>query len=172
MFKPIFLTLWILILSSASNAQTDLEELRIKAEETSNAFFTGNLNKFVDLTYPKVVELMGGRAKMISLIENGLREMKAQGFEMSAASFESPKEVVAVGSQLFAIVPYTLKMKAPGGILTQQSYMLGISNSGVTKWTFIDATNVDEAKLKIVLPGAVGRLTLPKKQPPVFQQTP
>jgi hypothetical protein len=149
-----------------------VEEIKAKAEESSSSFISGDYQKMVDLTYPKVVELMGGREKMISSVEQQMKEMKAQGVEFTSTSVEVPKEVVAADSQFFAIVPYTLKMKTSEGILTQQSYLLAISNKDSIKWTFIDVTGVDEAQLKTIVPGVIGRLTFPKKQPPVFERKP
>lgn len=172
MNKKICLAISILLLSSVSFAQTELERVKARAEENVTALVSGNYPKFVDTTYPKLVEMLGGRAKMISSLEKQMGEMKAQGFEILSADVESPKEVVAVGQQDFVIIPYMLKLKAPGGVFKQQSYMLGISDKGKSQWTLVDVTNIDEAMLKILLPETVGKLTFPKKQPPVFERTP
>ena len=150
----------------------DVKEIKARAEEISNSFISGDYQKFVDLTYPKLVELMGGRAKMISSIEQQMKEMKAQGFEFASSSVDVPKEVVASDSQFFSLVPYTLKMKTPQGVMRQESYLLAISDKDSIKWAFIDVTGLEESQLKMVVPDAIGRLTFPKKQPPVFEQNP
>jgi type III secretory pathway component EscV len=149
-----------------------VEEIKAKAEETLNSFLVGDHQKYIDLTYPKLVELMGGREKMISSVEQQMKEMKAQGFEPISTSVDVPKEIVQADSQNFAIVPYTLKLKTPQGIVTQQSYMLAISNKDNVKWTFIDVTDLNESQLKAVVPSAVGKLTFPKKQMPVIERNP
>jgi hypothetical protein len=41
-----------------------------------------------------------------------MAEIKEQDIELSFSSFEAPKEVVPVGSQFFAFVPYTMKVKS------------------------------------------------------------
>jgi hypothetical protein len=150
----------------------DVKEIKARAEETSNAFVSGDHQKVVDLTYPKLVELMGGKAKMLSYVEQQMKEMNTQGFEFVSSSVHDPKEVVASDSQFFSIVPYTLKMKTPRGLMTQESYMLAISNKDSIKWSFIDVTGLEEAQLKMVVPDALGKVTFPKKQPPVFDQNP
>lgn len=109
---------------------------------------------------------------MISSVEQQVKEMKAQGVEFTSMSVEVPKEVVEADSQPFAIVPYNLKMKTAEATITQQSYLLGISNKDNIKWTFIDVTSVDEAQLKTIVPSVIGRLTFPKKQPPVIERNP
>jgi type III secretory pathway component EscV len=182
MSKKIHFAVTVILLSLISCAQVrheeiktealNVEEIKAKAEESSRSFISGDYQKMVDLTYPKLVELMGGRAKMISSVEQQMKEMKAQGVEFTSTDVEVPKEVVSTDSQLFAIVPYTLKMKTAEGIITQQSYLLAISNKDSIKWTFIDVTGIDEAQLKILVPSVIGRLTFPKKQPPVFERNP
>ena len=149
-----------------------VQEIKARAEETLNSFLTGDYQKQIDLTYPKLVELMGGREKMISTVKEQMAGMKGQGFDPISTSVEVPKEIVPADSQLFAIVPYTLKIKTPKGVLTQQSYMLAISDKDNVRWTFIDVTGLDETQLKAVVPGAVGKLTFPQKQPPVLEQNP
>jgi hypothetical protein len=149
-----------------------VEEIKAQAEATNNALLRGDYQKFVDLTYPKLVQQMDGRTRMISSTKQKMEELKAQGVEINFTSFDVPQEVVPIESQLFAIVPYTLKMKSLEGVLTQQSYLLAISDKDSIKWTFIDVTNIDEAKLKLIVPSAIGRLPFAKKQPPVFEKNP
>ena len=182
MHKKICILVSLVLLASISCAQakreeTKVEEIKVdeiktRAEEANTALISGDYQRFVDLTYPKLVEQMGGRAKMISALEQQMGEAKAQGIEMAFTSFDAPKEVVPIGTQFFAIVPYTLKMKSPEGVLTQQSYLLAISNKNNLKWTFLDVTNFNEAQLKVLVPNAIGKLTFPQKQQPFFEPNP
>jgi hypothetical protein len=182
MHKKICIIVSLILLSSLSCTQAKreevkaeeikVEEIRAKAEESLNAFIGGDYQKLADLTYPKLVELMGGKAKMIAVSEQQMKAMKAQGVEIDSVSISVPKEVVPIESQYFAFVPYTLKMKTPKGVLTQQSHMLAISNKDNLNWTFLDVTQVNESQLKTLVPNVVGKLTFPEKQQPVFEQNP
>lgn len=160
----------ILFASSICDAQTGLEELRLRATENGDAIIRGDFNRVVDLTYPKLVELIGGRERMVSLLEKGRREMKAQGNEYISVSIHQPQELVTIGIRTFAIVPFSLKLKASGGTLVQEAFLIGISGDKGHAWTFIDGTNLDEEKLKALLPDAAGKIRLPEKQAPVFQK--
>ncbi len=182
MHKRISLVAGLILLSSISCAQMmreeikveeiKVEEIKTRAEESLNAFISGDYQKLADLTYPKLVELMGGKAKMVAVTEGQVKEMKDHGAEIISTSISVPQEVVPIGSQFFAIVPYTLKVKTPEGVLTQQSYLLAISNKDSIKWTFLDVSQINESQLKILLPSVIGKLTLPEKQPPVFEENP
>lgn len=158
----------VLVLSSISFAQPELDDIKAKAEECTNAFFRGENEKFLDLTFPKLIDLFGGRTDMISFLEKTRNDMRSGGFEAISATFESPKEIVPIGTQLFAVVPYTWKMKVPGGTMTQRTFLFGISNRDNVKWTFVSVPDGDDALLNLLLPDVVGKITLPKKQPPVF----
>lgn len=179
MNKKICLVVGLILLSSISCTQTKraeikvedvkIEEVKTKAEESLNAFSGGDYQKLADTSYPKLVELMGGKEKMASLVEQQMKEMNKQGIEIISATVGTPKEVVPIDSQFFVVVPYTLKLKTPKGALTQQSYLLAISNRDSIGWKFIDVTQIDESQLKVLIPNAVGKLTLPEKQPPVLE---
>lgn len=182
MHKKICFIVSLILLFSISCTQTKREEIRVeeikveeikaRAEESFNAFRTGDYEKLADLTYPKLVELMGGKAKMVSLTGQQMKAMKDQGIEFISTSIGAPQEVVPIDSQFFVVVPYTLKVKSPEGVLTQQSYLLAISNRDNIKWTFLDVTQINESQLKLLLPNAIGKLKLPEKQQPVFEENP
>jgi hypothetical protein len=55
-------------------------------------------------------------------------------------------------------------------VLTQRSYYLGVSDVLEKKWTFIDGTTLDKTALKEILPEAVGKIVLPKRQKPFFEK--
>lgn len=152
--------------------KTQQEEIKARAEESGKAMLARDFGRLADLTYPKVVELMGGRAKMVSFLVKETSKMQAEGFEFLSVNIGQPGAVVKGRDKLFSLVPMTLKMKVPGGIYTSESYMLGIAGSDGRAWTFISGADLDETKLKAVVPEAVGVVTLPTNKPPTFEKTP
>lgn len=166
------IVLAILLASSVCDAQTGLEELVRRARESGDALIRGDFNRLVDLTYPKLVELIGGRARMVSLLETRRKEMTAQGNEFGSVSVHQPKETVSIGTRTFAIVPFTLKLSVPEGTLINETFLIGISEDKGVTWTLIDGTNLDERRLRILFPDAAGKITLPERQPPLFQRNP
>ena len=161
--------------SASAQTQTrpsDLEEVKASAEESGRAFMSGDFAKLADYTYPKIVQMAGGREKMIAFLEAGVRQMESEGFEPTSYTVGEPKEIVRVGIKLFVVVPMTLKAKFRGGVLTQRTYMLGVSAERPRVWTFIDGASLDESKLRALVPEAVGRITLPKREEPTFERTP
>jgi hypothetical protein len=72
-----FLLLFIL-LPCLALAQVDKKIIKQQAEQLAAAMVSNDYQTIVNFTYPKVVELLGGRDKMISIIKNGNIEMVKQ----------------------------------------------------------------------------------------------
>jgi len=145
-----------------------IENLKKLANECGKAFVSGDFNKVVDLTYPKVVELMGGRARMVSFLQDGTRQMKAQGQEILSSLADDPTQVIAIEKQTFAVVPTNLRIKVPQGILVSKSVTIGVSGDNGKSWTFVSGDGLDEEKIKVVFPSAVGKLKIPAHQEPTL----
>lgn len=139
-----------------------------KTEEINKALINENFGKVADLTYPKLVQLMGGRTKMISAMESGNRDMKSKGFAFVSAKVDSPSDPVMAGSELFIVVPYLLEMKVPGGKLRQKAFVIGVSSDKGKSWTFVNG-DLGAEKVKLVVPSLPDRLKLPEKQEPVVE---
>ena len=158
--------LFVALLAAAASAQEGLGEaaskqLQAQAEECGNAFVKGNYGRLVECTVPKLVELVGGREKMIDLMRREVEEGKAEGFYPLSSAQSAPTQVLRVGGQTYAVVPYKLRMRAPEEILVSDSFMVGVSDDGGQTWKFLSADSTDEAKLKVLLPDAAGKLKVP-----------
>ncbi|MBI1764630.1 MAG: hypothetical protein HYR56_24670 [Acidobacteria bacterium] len=169
----VFLALLIsLLLFACGQTPNDLQIIQELAQECVTSTIDGNFNRLVDLTYPKAVELMGGREKMIALMEKESKSAKEDGFAPLPTTVSAPTEVIKIGAQRFVIVTYQLKMKVPGGRLKRDSFLIGVIDKPGVTWTFVDGTTMDEAILKRLFPAAANKLPLPPRSEPVFEKTP
>jgi hypothetical protein len=154
--------------SNSTTPGTNYPNLKAQAEETANAFARKDFNTIVDTTYPKVVEFMGGREKMIPVIEQGVKQAEREGITFVSITVDEPKGIVNVGKRLFGIVPTRLRMRVPEGTLVGESFMIGVSEDGGKKWTFIDGAGADKHRLRALFPSAADKLQLPEKKQPVM----
>jgi hypothetical protein len=174
MVKFGFLLCFIVLLTTGPARQDDTSEIKRLAEESCQALITSQYARAIELIYPKIVEIAGGKEKMIAELEKGMAEMKSEGFSFNSATVSSSIEVLTIDGKKFAIVPYVLKINAPGGLLSKNCYMIGVFGAiggGRSGWTFIDGTKNAEDKMKVLIPEAAGRLKLPATEPPVFEKT-
>ncbi len=142
-----------------------------KAREVSRAVVKGDHAKVVELTYPKVVEVMGGRNKMISTIDAIMKQMKKDGFAIKSNTIGEPSEMLTEGVNTFVVVPTTLEMTSPNGTLSSKSYLLGISPDKGKTWKFVSGSGIDNPQMRLrVLPKLPPKLKLPEKQAPVLKK--
>ena len=158
----------LFFLSQAASGQSGNENLKRLADESGRAFVNRDFSRLVDLTYPKLVVLLGGRTKMIAFLERGVREMRAQGAEMLSMSPSEPTQVTTIGRQVFAVLPVTMRIKVPEGVLVGESFMIGVSSDRGKSWTFVNGDNLDERRMRVLFPSAVGKLKLPPVKPPTL----
>jgi hypothetical protein len=138
-----------------------------QAKEMNDAFARKDYGRFADLTYPKVIEMVGGREQMLKGITQQLNEMEAEGVIILSSTTGSPTQFVHDSGSIYAVLPTTLKAKAKDGIFQSDGSMIGISPDGGTNWTFIDASGKDHGELKTLLGNVVDRLNLPPDKRPV-----
>jgi hypothetical protein len=159
---------------SGSLAEDDKPEqvARARADDAAQAMVKGDFGRLVDLTYPRVVELMGGRDKTIAALEAAVKKMKDGGFAFRSAKVGEASKPVAGGDELYTVVPLTLEMKVPGGTSTLNSFLLGVSRDKGKTWTFVDGSKIgDDARMtKRLLPNLPAELKLPKKEKPAFKK--
>ena len=141
--------------------------LAVQAKEVNDAFSRKDFARFMDLTYPKVVEMAGGREKMLAAMNKELKEMESEGVVLLSSTSGAATQFLHDSGSIYAVVPNTLKVKAQDGIFQTEGSLIGISTDGGVKWTFIDASGKDLTELKKLLPGIADKLKLPPDKPPV-----
>lgn len=156
----------LLLLAPAVAAQDTLDEaaakrLRQQAGECSRAFVEGDYERLADCTHTKVVELMGGREKMVESVRGEVAEMKADGFEPLTYETGEPSQVLRVGSATYAVVPAKLRLRTKGTVYVSDSFMVGVSADGGKSWRFVSGAGADPVRLKLLLPDAADKLKLP-----------
>jgi hypothetical protein len=152
----------------------DHHSLKRQAQELCDAALKDDYTRQVDLTYPKLVELMGGRAKYLVFLQQMMKELQSEDFKLFLITVDDPKQILDVAGQRYAVVPTTMQFKVKEGILIGRAYMIGVSNDGGKNWTFVDSGNMGEGPklLKILFPAAADKLEIPKAEPPVLQRAP
>jgi hypothetical protein len=168
-FISSFLVIAFIALSARADDAAIKKAAKEKVEEMNNAIMKEDFGKVADLTHPRVVELMGGRDKMVSAMEAGTKEMKSQGYAFTSVKVDDPSDIVPAGPDLYVVVSFQMEMKAPGGRLKSKSFVIGVSSDAGKTWTFVNG-DVDLKSVKQVLPDLPDKLKLPDKQKPVFEK--
>ena len=143
---------------------------KAKAEELQAAFSKADHDTFTRLMHPKLVEMAGGREKMVAHLAAEVKSAKDTGYEYESFTVGEPSDPVRGGTDLYLTVPSTLRIKAPVGHLVTDSTLLGVSGDGGRTWVFINAVKPRE-EVKRVVPGLPDAVALPELKPPTFEGT-
>jgi hypothetical protein len=151
------------------SAQVDKSRVKKLAQELADAFVAGNFEKMADLTHPALVELIGGKAKMVAALKQEMSDSEGENFRVLSMPVGEPKRVVKAHDYLFTVVPATMRVKMIEGVFAQRIAYLGVSQDGGQTWTFLSG-GIDKQMLKVLfplMPAAIDELELPPDAPPV-----
>jgi hypothetical protein len=164
----------VLVTASLAAGQTDekpaLKALHLQAKAAAKATLAGDFEKLADLTFPKVVEAVGGKAKFIEAGNAFMQVLESKGWKFTDYKLDAPAETVGTDDHLFGLVKATLYMSLPQGKLTQETYLLGISTDKGKTWKFVDGAGMADPKAKKLLPTLPKSLQLPKLEPPQIEK--
>jgi hypothetical protein len=140
-----------------------------KAQEVGESLKKKDYAKVIDRTYPKAIELLGGREKAIRAVESEMKKAEDIGVSVASVTVGEPGEFLVEGKNTFVIVPTTTEMATPRGKLVARSYLLSISPDGGKTWTFIDGSGLQTPeRRKLILPKLPEKLKLPEYRKPEF----
>jgi hypothetical protein len=158
---------------STSTGSKQYPNAKALANQLNDAVLSGEYEKAADLTYPKLIQLIGGRAKYLAVLKGGMNETQSDRFRIISTVSDDPTAIIEVGSDVYAILPTTMKIKVAEGILVGQSSLIGVSNDRGEHWTFVDAgKGFSHEQLKTLFPAVADRLKVPEQKRPVLQRAP
>jgi hypothetical protein len=164
-FGPLIL----LVLCGITARAEDEAKAAVKkgAQELVQSLIKGDYSRMVDLTYPKFVELKGGRDKMIDALRASLKEASDQDVTIGSFAVGEPSDLLTEGKNTFVVLPTSGEINVPSEKLVVKSYLLGISPDGAKSWTFLAGSDLDDRTTREkVLPKLPAKLELPEKQKP------
>ena len=162
------LTFSFLAIPARADEKIDSAKVEEQAKAVGKAFLDSDWSKVADLTYPKVVEMMGGKEKMVAEVEKGMKRIKDQGFSFKKYTVGTAQAPVADGKTVYMVVPTSLEIAGPATKIVTDSYLLAVSPDSGKTWTFADGAGLaDPEKRKVVFPSLPAGLKLPAKKDPV-----
>ncbi|GGP02587.1 hypothetical protein GCM10010992_07670 [Cloacibacterium rupense] len=159
------LILFLTISFSFALAQTKNENLNAQLGEMKKFFLAGDYENFANYTYPKVIEMMGGKSNMVKVTKQGMDKMKDDGFSFTDLNFKNPTEFLKKGKELQCSITQVIVMKTPRGKIESEYTLIGISNDNGQKWTFIDTSGKEKETMLKYFPNLHEDIIIkPKKQ--------
>ncbi len=171
-------TLFALLSAGYCHAQSGMYKLsaaqlasvKKQAEATASAIITGNFKALAKYTYPAVIQMAGGEAKMNATMQKGMQQMKAQGFSFKSLTIGDITQAKKSGPEIFAIVPDILTMNGNGGTIMARSALIAVSEDEGKHWKFVDTAPLQKETVSKIIPNYPKDLPIPEKSQPSFIQ--
>jgi hypothetical protein len=142
---------------------TSYPKLELQAKEIGDALVQKDFQRFTALTYPKLIEMAGGKEKFMRALVEETNKEAAQGLQVLSSIPTDVTQFLKVSGSLYAVMPTTLRMKMRGDLFESYGCLLGISSDQGKHWTFMDPGS---GGLKDLLPSVADKLSLcPAKRP-------
>ena len=74
----------------------------------------------------------------------GMEQIKERGFEIKAYNIGEPGAFIEKDRKTFVVVPTTMEMKFPKGLIRSKSFLLAISSDMGKTWKFADGAGISK----------------------------
>jgi hypothetical protein len=154
----------ILALCSLVGCQTNSKSglVKQKAGTLGKAMVTRNYAVVIDMTYPKIVEMMGGRETAIDI----LKSVEKMGVAILGVRMGVPSDFQNGGADLYTVIPTEIEAKVPSGRMTGKFFMLGISSDQGKTWFFVEGAQLNEDNAKSIFQNFLRRSSCPQRPRP------
>src|SRR5437588_8306016 len=114
--------------------------IKEQAAKMGQAFVKADYKTFVHYSYPKLIEMMGGAAKMESILTKATEDMKTNSMAITRLSFDEPSKIVRSGGEWQCMLPEHTEIKLKEGRIVTISTLLAFSSDKGLHWTFLDTS--------------------------------
>jgi hypothetical protein len=128
----------------------------------SKSFMTGDYDKFLDLTHPKIIEMSGGRDKMIAMFKNGIDP----NFKFITNDLQKPDKLIITNSIVQCSLKQRQEFKINGTEYFTIGYLIGISYDLGKTWKFIGVAGNTLTNLKTYFPELSNNLDVKSQTKP------
>ncbi len=146
------------------------KNLQKQVTQMADAVFSNDYETIIKFSYPALIEMMGGSDKALEQIEFGIQELKVRGIFVDSISLGQPTIFVNAGEEIHTLIPQTMFLNAPRGIIKSESFIIAITKDKGLNWYFIDSDEVDNNTLGKILPHYNSDLKIPPQTDPVLIQ--
>jgi hypothetical protein len=145
----------------AQDANTDT--VRKLVQKMMQATVDGDYNTVLDMTHPKVLNMMGGKEAALKTVNEQLKKLKESGLQFEMKEVGTPTFAKA-DQEIYSATSIGMVMKGLGKKVTVSSAIVGISEDRGKTWKFINMDATGEAGVRKFLPNLPKDFKLPKHE--------
>jgi hypothetical protein len=156
--------------TACAQASVQSSAIQARCNEMSSKLLSGDLQDGVQYVLPRLVELVGGPEKAMSMLKESVTD-RGRGMGMKITCL-APTQFAQVGASTFALIPtitVTSGVKdGHRGQLFLEGSSLGVSTDEGVTWHFLDLHG-DEPVPEALIPGGIGSIKPPPKRAGIFK---
>ena len=126
-----------------------------------------NYSEIIDYTYPKLVEMAGGKQALLKAAKTAFDKMD-ESFILEKITFGEPQKIYVAGKELHCIVPETLSINTSKGKMQASYSLLAVSLDKGKKWYFIETHKFTPKFMKTIFPNFNYNLAIPENTKPII----
>ena len=149
--------------------QSATDRIKQQAEKCAHAILAKDFGTVVDLTQKRMVDLMRGKDAIVATMTHELTQMHDEGVGFDTITIGDPQAPLKSGAWSLSLVPEQIVLKAPGGRLKDDSYLLALSDDNGKNWSFVSLT-MTAPQFFQVYPELNGAFAFPEHQQPVYEK--
>ncbi|MBK9257618.1 MAG: hypothetical protein IPM42_19335 [Saprospiraceae bacterium] len=134
------------------NAETLQPVLSAEIENMGKALFEANYSEFVDYNHLIMVQSLGGKDKMIEMVQSSMEGLKESGTILKDISLSDIYDIRKEGRNVQVVMTQVLLYENNGIENTEIQKMLAVSEDNMNSWKFINITGKTKAEMKVFFP--------------------
>lgn len=168
MKRLLWMVMILLSMVSLASAIDMSHEVQKQGQDCANALISHDITHILQYTHPVVIQMSGGKQGFISAFDDAVREMKNHGLEFAFVDVEEPTLIKYIKDNTYAVLPQTITMTAPGGMLISTGYLLAVSSNDGKDWRFADMAPLTNENIGSVFPDLINNIVVPEQMEPTF----
>lgn len=162
------LAAWALALSAVG--VEDSGAVRRDIDQMTEAFKNNDLEVIIEMTYPPMLEAMGGKEAALAAVRDFLNTAAAKSYQFH--SFEAAEPFVYLSGTDFeyVIVPFALVAEVQELKIRSEGYQLGVKKKEAKDWKYVDGQKLNDATFEKYFPDFPDRSKLPPIRKKVLEE--
>jgi hypothetical protein len=158
------------------NAQQLANDIELKlninttAELMAGYFIKKDFKEFIKFLYEPMLKFNGGTEKVISDIENEIKDFEKDSLKISNMTFNSISKLIHIKGQIQCTIVEKMELTTTDLLVTLKSTLIAISSDQGKTWKFIDPFGMSLKQLRTYLPELSPDITLPNQEEPIITE--
>lgn len=164
-----YLSIAVFFVSTLAISQNEYSSvINAQAKEMADATLAKDFSVLANYTYPKILDMMGGKEVMIETVSTIFSQMEAGGLLFNSITMGQPQKTYVAGSEIHCLLTQSISLKNTEGTMESESLLLCISSNEGKNWSFLDIGQMSKQDINTLFPEFNTALIIPTIEAPRF----